>query len=413
LIGEFDLLIQVWLPVTSTQEHFEKEVRAALKGDHINLMADTAFAVRSILLHWAWNGPGGALREPSPEVLERRLSSEKIKGINALDDYSDLPKAELQKLQHENLISLAEPADGVRFFTAISTPAQDLNSTAREELENRLRGVFLDAGELISEPSIYGGAGFGQYLLSGKVPCDRFYDITQKVIEQINSTGVQAFFGVRTHTQLSGTPAPLFFEDDLPLDVPAQPSIALEGLFTGDEGQNLEIKGSLMVDVKRWLRRGEVVREDKILREGVLKAIVGFLNASGGTVVVGALEKSRFSDYLDKQLAEYPSSGNYKILGLDLDYEAAGRGRGWDAIELQLRNVLGSGIEPAPTVWVSIRRESFRGQNLCVISVAEPDRGWFYLRDGGRLSFYVRQGNQTTELLGAEADTYKAVKSRG
>jgi len=286
-------------------------------------------------------------------------------------------------------------------------------SGARQELEKRLRGLLIDAEGIIEEPSIYAGSGFGQYLIMGKVPLERFFDITGYVIEKINSTGVQGYFGVRTYTQVSGTEGFLLYEDDLPLDAPAGETTALEGLFDRAESQDLEVKGSAFVDIKAWLHAGKTERNDQILNEGVLKAVVGLLNAGGGTVIVGAIERSKFEQFLDSKLAEYPTSGNYVIVGLKLDYQVAGSTRDWDALELRLRSVLSSRIEPAPHVWVTIRRELFRGQELCVIAVAEPDRGWYYLNDKDRLVFYVRQGNQTVEMTGPDADTYKIVRARG
>jgi hypothetical protein len=92
----------------------------------------------------------------------------------------------------------------------------------------------------------------------------------------------------------------------------------------------------------------------------------------------------------------------------------SGSKKDWDAFLQRLGRKIRERIEPQPTPWVTIEPREFMGKPMAVVSVREPDSGWFYLRahKGDPGSFHVRQENETTILAGLLADQYKQAKRR-
>src|SRR5690606_36356257 len=118
--------------------------------------------------------------------------------------------------------------------------------------------------------------------------------------------------------------------------------IELHRLLAMDEGQEREFKGSAFVDIKAWAFGGRPAEySEKLTEAGVLKAIVGMLNAHGGHVIIGVLEKSKFeeSSKSSEFFTSLPVSGAFLVCGVEIDYMAR-QGSGWDEFALKLRAVI-------------------------------------------------------------------------
>jgi predicted HTH transcriptional regulator len=150
-----------------------------------------------------------------------------------------------------------------------------------------------------------------------------------------------------------------------------------------------------------------VQSNEKVLNEGVLKAVVGELNGKGGKVIVGVLEAERFrAPEAQPRLKALPRAGDYAVCGVNEEYGK----EGWDHYQRRLQDAINTKTVPSPQIWVSIKRDEYQGRDVCVISVRPPIADWFYLKADG--SFFVRHGNETRSLSGPEADNYRRNNAR-
>lgn len=126
---------------------------------------------------------------------------------------------------------------------------------------------------------------------------------------------------------------------------------------------------------------------DPRIELSVLKTIAGFLNAKGGTLLIGV-------------------SDNKEALGLSMDgFESD------DKLHLHLVNLLNDRIGSHWTVYLHIRFEDHEGKRVLAIDCL-PSRVPTYVKDGQSQRFYVRAGNSTSELQGSQAQDYIKLRFR-
>jgi hypothetical protein len=65
-------------------------------------------------------------------------------------------------------------------------------------------------------------------------------------------------------------------------------------ILFSEEVQDLELKGSLHFDIKRFIDTGEKHKSEYVTKS-ILKTVVGMLNVTGGTIVLGVLESAKFT----------------------------------------------------------------------------------------------------------------------
>lgn len=259
-------------------------------------------------------------------------------------------------------------------------------------------------------------------MVMGKVRTAQFHKIFSELIDPINGLGVSRDLRGRTYTHIC-THGLVDFVDILPpwQEIVRESNIKpIEDYLAEEESRTLEVKGSAFIDVEGWIKTGKKgTFDDRILTEGVLRSLTGLLNADGGAVVVGALENrepfAKESTGEDGLLADRPwFEDRYLIFGIEEDFRASGSKKDWDQFLLRLNRKINEKIEPQPSPWLTIKPTELRGRKMAIVSVREPDSGWFYLhenKDDPGL-FYVRLENETRALSGIEADNYKRGKGR-
>lgn len=163
------------------------------------------------------------------------------------------------------------------------------------------------------------------------------------------------------------------------IEEPVRPEFVEELL--AEEGQRLEFKGSFQLDIKCFLSTGK--REFlKQLGDETLKTVVGFLNASGGTLVLGVLEHARY-----KGLArDLPIQGNKFLFGVQHEYTKLGH----DGFLRGLQDKIRSRIDRNVPALIEFEKVILKGQHLLRLNIPKGQR-WYFL-DG---KFYAREGNQT------------------
>lgn len=408
-LGLFDIFVRAWLP-SQALERFEKALNDALQGEYLQLLE--SFTVTRILRHHVWDGEDADLQEPAPEVLKVRLSDTEIAAVNR----GELSQSRRDDLEGARIISPLPTGDGVKFFTIITSPVYSTTFEARTRLVQSLLKILDDSD--VEEPSLYEGSGFGRFILMGRTSPDRFFAIP-RLARAINDLGIYEALTARPYTHICSDHGVMVCIDEIPTTA-AEERIDIEELLSSTESHELEIKGSLRLHLDPWLSDPSspaLESSDDVANDGVIKAIVGMLNADGGRVIIGALERDRrFGKHVAHKhplLDKYGRVGNYVILGVD--EEEAFRTRGWDGFQLQLQDLIGSRIDPSPAGLISIDEEEVAGQTLCVISIQASASTWFYRRLGAgqAVKFYVREDGRTVAYAGSDADNYKRANPRG
>jgi len=415
LFGLYDVILRAWLPTRVTQTIFQETLERRLAAQHIQ--ACDMFSVGDILRHWPWTQPGS--KSPDSPFVVQVKSDEWIEIGNRLAEGED----GLDSTEYKNTGALAEcrHLSGIKFVVVVTSSSQLLTVDARGFLRSQLEEISDRAAvtDGLDEISLYEGAGFCQFLLLGKVSTESFFLLRTKIIDEINNVGAGQWFGARTYTYVSAVETlPLFQEQILTAtSAGAVSGKSIETYLEKEESQELEVKASAFVDINQWVYTGKCAASESITNEGILRAIVGMLNASGGTIIVGALERKRFPDWQQNdRLQALPCVGDYLCCGIEVDLQ----GRDWDSYARKIQQIINQRIQPPPTGLVTVVRahedtEALGNMQFCVISVQETDREWFYMQviPDGPDRYLVRFGNETQELSGPVADGYKRSRPRG
>jgi predicted HTH transcriptional regulator len=152
----------------------------------------------------------------------------------------------------------------------------------------------------------------------------------------------------------------------------------IAGLLGDGEGPTLEFKQRVRSDQ----RTGS---SDKALESVVAKAVAGFMNAHGGTLIIG-VDDNASPVGLDRDLATLPKPNI-------------------DGYELFLRNLLSAAVSVDLCARISIEFPTVDGTQVCALRVpAAPRAVW--IKIGNDKVLYVRSGNSTRPLDGEQAHRY-------
>jgi hypothetical protein len=152
----------------------------------------------------------------------------------------------------------------------------------------------------------------------------------------------------------------------------------IAGLIAGGEGPDVEFKETARFNV----RSGS---QDRALEGAVVKTLAGFLNANGGTLVIGVDDDGT-------------------PVGVERDLATLSR-PDRDGFEQFLRNLLNVAIGKDLSSRVTIEFPTVDGVMLCAVSTPGSARP-VWLAQGSDKVFYVRSGNTTVPLDGEEAHRY-------
>ena len=157
------------------------------------------------------------------------------------------------------------------------------------------------------------------------------------------------------------------------------PEQHVRALIAAGESETLEFKSSL-----RWDRRDD--RVNKKLEGVVVKTLAGFLNAAGGTLLIGVDDAGT-------------------VVGLAADYGTLTK-HDRDGFELHLNNILGRDLGAATSAsFLNVNFHELDGQDICQVTV-EPSDSPIYVEQQGEETLYLRVGNGTQALPVKEAVTY-------
>jgi ATP-dependent Lon protease len=150
-------------------------------------------------------------------------------------------------------------------------------------------------------------------------------------------------------------------------------------VIASGESSNVEFKSTARLNLHTDQR-------DPAIELAVVKAVAGFLNAHGGTLLIGVAD-----------------DGSPR--GLDDDYGAVGN-KGRDSYENFLTTMLDKRIGRAAVADVGIAFHSVDGHDVCRLDVEPSPEPVFVTNDKGDADLYVRLNNSTRLLNTADALRY-------
>lgn len=158
------------------------------------------------------------------------------------------------------------------------------------------------------------------------------------------------------------------------------PSVTLTAeLIAAGESQNIEFKSTARLNLHTSQR-------DPTIELALVKTVAGFLNAHGGTLLVGV-------------------SDDGSPRGLEDDYVAVGN-RGRDGYENFLTTLLDTRIGRAAVAHVSVSFDVVGNYDVCRLDVKPSPEPVFVANDKGDADLYVRLNNSTRLLNTADALKY-------
>lgn len=152
------------------------------------------------------------------------------------------------------------------------------------------------------------------------------------------------------------------------------PPIDVESLIAGGEGDLVELKSTLRVN----LHTG---KPDKRMELAVLRTLAGFLNKDGGTLIIG--------------VADDGSPVGLESDGFDNE----------DHMALHLTNIVNQSIGESVWAYLHTNFDDYNDGKVLVVR-CERARNAVYVKHSGETRFYVRTGPSTTQLSVDEATKY-------
>ncbi|MCY3580480.1 MAG: DUF262 domain-containing protein [bacterium] len=157
----------------------------------------------------------------------------------------------------------------------------------------------------------------------------------------------------------------------------------LVDLIRSGESHTVEFKSTARYNLKAG-------RHDKKMEHVIVKAVCGFLNSEGGTLLIGVDDEG-------------------KVLGLEDDLSTFKNKPNMDKYELWLRNRLEADLSIATAGVIQIEFPSTPDGDVCKVQVSPSGRPVFAKPLEGNLphmEFWVRIGNATKQLYGVEQHEY-------
>ncbi len=161
-----------------------------------------------------------------------------------------------------------------------------------------------------------------------------------------------------------------FIRSWLPTDVPITDEQHVRHLMAKGENATTEFKSTL-----RWDRDHERVNKD--LEYVVIKTLAGFLNASGGTLLIGVDDEGR-------------------AIGIEDDY-ATFRSRNRDGFERRLLEIVEQNLGATIAAELAVTFHEIDGSDICQVTVDPGDDEVWVIRNRESI-FYLRIGPATQPL---------------
>jgi ATP-dependent Lon protease len=164
-----------------------------------------------------------------------------------------------------------------------------------------------------------------------------------------------------------------------------------QGIPTGElirvgESKRVEFKQTARVNVHTKQR-------DPVIEQMVVRAVAGFMNAEGGTLLIGVTDDGA-------------------PFGIEADLRTFGQRQNQDGFSLWLNGLLDNALGPTAASAVRLTFDELDGKMLCRVDVDAGSRPTFVRGTKGEADLYVRLNNATRLLNTAEALEYVDMRWR-
>lgn len=193
-----------------------------------------------------------------------------------------------------------------------------------------------------------------------KMPYEIFLEKRREMMAAVIKKGYEELLG-------SGNPQPI-----------GDSRIDIEQLVTQGEHSTIEFKSALRTNL-------HTRQSDVRIETSIVKTIAGFLNASGGTLIIGVADDGT-------------------PVGLKHD-----RFESDDRMRLHLENLIKDRIGPHFMMYIHPRFEEYKNVKILAVE-CWPAAGPNYVKDGNAERFFIRTGASTSEL--SPSQTVEYVKRR-
>ncbi|MDD2306788.1 MAG: ATP-binding protein [Prolixibacteraceae bacterium] len=153
---------------------------------------------------------------------------------------------------------------------------------------------------------------------------------------------------------------------------------SIPSLIANGESEFVEFKSSLRHDYRQ-------IKTDKNLEDVILKSIAGFLNAKGGTLMIGVNDSG-------------------EILGLENDYWSLKR-KDKDGFQQRLILIISNAFGKDICTKIHIAFHEINAKEICTLYI-EPSQHPVFVNEDNRTIFFLRTGNVTNPLTTSEVVKY-------
>jgi membrane protein YdbS with pleckstrin-like domain len=160
-------------------------------------------------------------------------------------------------------------------------------------------------------------------------------------------------------------------------------SRSLQTFLKEGEGLFLEYKQTL-----RWDIRKQCVSKD--VERAIIKTIAGFMNADGGTLIIGVDDEG-------------------KVTGLKSDFASLAKNNR-DGFENHLNMLVKTMLGIKIANYIHVRFEYFDANEACLVAVDPSHKPAYIHNSEGKEEFFVRMGNSTQPFSMSETEEY--IKTR-
>jgi membrane protein YdbS with pleckstrin-like domain len=160
-------------------------------------------------------------------------------------------------------------------------------------------------------------------------------------------------------------------------------SRSLQMFLKEGEGLFLEYKQTLRFDLRRKCISKDVER-------AVIKTIAGFMNADGGTLIIGVDDEAI-------------------VTGLKNDYDSLAK-KNRDGFENHLSNLVKTMLGVKFANYIHVRFDYYNDNEACIVAVDPSHKPAYIQNADGKEEFFVRMGNSTQPFSMSETEEY--IKNR-
>jgi hypothetical protein len=436
-LGEYDLLLRMWVPRVIDHDELELKIWRALR--ELKLWNINYLSCRTER-HWANSEATATLKSDDwPQLTDPVVREVSEFNRRQMAGERQARSAQIEELLAKGVLR-AVPTDrrGIRFFITFDHPRLPFNPGNRRIAVNAIVGAC-DAvlAEWSARPleapgpqiSMYEGIGsMTDFLVLARAPHPFFHEFVDDVLQHLRGAGLDGLFDMRPYTHVIADQMFRDFAEDR-LSISEQMPLDID--IESDEAESLEFKATLGLNVREFVNRGARDLDDRMIH-GVVRAVCGLLNSPrGGALVIGVLETRREVErakdkttylaslrehfgYEFDDGADVPSALPNALIGIESEIGEGLPFGDRDAFLGRLTEVLRERIRPNPWPFLRTEVRSIRDRHVCVVSVT-PGDSWFYARsaDGKHEEFYVREAGSTRAYSGVDMDLFKNANPRG